>query len=121
MKGWGESGRVSSLRIAADGPLRRSESDAACTPAWHRCAPWRQLILQQTPAAAVPPRRSKRPQRRPVPRQRTSAADGLPRRSAHLRRGLSRDRPPCALSVGSDFLRRSAQKSDQLSAGRFGG
>lgn len=57
----GEPGRVSSLRIAADGPFRRSESDAACTPAWHRCAPWRQLILQQTPAAAVPSRDSARP------------------------------------------------------------
>ena len=73
----GEPGRVSSLRIAADGPLRRSElDDAACTPAWH-------LVAHRGGSSSC----SKRPQ----PPSRLGAANA---RSAVPSRDSARPRPP---------------------------
>ena len=93
----GESGRVSSLRIAADGPLRRSELDAAaCTPACHPVA------LRGGSSSC-----SKRLQRRPVLRQRTPAAARARPAAAHTRRPV----PPQLTPAPRPVLRPPALRS----------
>ena len=80
-EGWKSQVVASSLRIAADGPACRHGTSLRIVAAAYPAAMRSQLTAHRD--RARPPRRSKRPQRRPVPRQRTPAADGLPRRSAH--------------------------------------